>query len=543
MNQIFEAINQLFGFIAVISDYLWDFPTNYSWYGQIPILGKFSFAILVLVGAGIFFTSKFGWVQLRYFAKSVRIAANRQATEVGISPFAAFMLSSAMRVGPGNIMGVTGAVSVGGPGALFWMYVMALFGMATGFAEAALAQLFKERKGQEYVGGMPFYGMKLMGNRRWVGVSLALLFMTYAMFNVPSQTFHLFTALGSVANTLAGTTFDRTSPVYLAIALLLVISIPAVVLGGMKRVVQFTDLVVPIMAVAYCGIVLVLILFNLNAIPDFFRAVLSGAFSPEAIFGGLFGVALQQGIKRGLMANEAGQGTITMAASASSNRHPVEQGLLQSMGVFFDSFIICSMAGFVVVMAHLWTGENGIAWNSIKDAKLEVFMMSAQHLAPGTAMDGFVKGSLSLCYALFAFTTLIGMIVFAEISGNIISRAKSFILGIRVLGSVVFVPFGVLTVLANLQLGNIWALADLMNVLMVFVNVPIIVLGSSHVLKALKHYDATAGAEGFVSERDIGLVTAYWTQENQTIRDAFDGGGDSDDGYPELKPEPCSIAS
>ena len=427
MNQLFDAVNAFFAFLVPISDFLWEFPTNFEWYAQIPVLGHFSLSILILAGAGIYFTVKTRFVQLKRFSRSIKIVANRQATETGISPFAAFMLSSAMRVGPGNIMGVTGAVSVGGPGAIFWMYVMAIFGMATGFAEAVLAQLFKEKKDKEYVGGLPFYGMKIFGNRKWVGILLSILFIIYALFNVPSQTFHLFTALGSVANTIGNTTYDRTSAVYYAIGIILIISIAALVLGGMKRVTKFTDICVPVMAVVYCGIVLVLIIVNYRSIPYFFSAVIGGAFSPNAIFGGLFGVALQQGIKRGLMANEAGQGTITMAASAASNKHPVDQGLVQSMGVFFDSFIICSMAGFVVVMAHIWTGDAGVAWDAIKDDKLGVYMTSAQALAPGLSMDAAVKVILSTCYALFAFTTLIGMIVFAEISAKSLSWESGFL--------------------------------------------------------------------------------------------------------------------
>lgn len=522
MNQLFEAVNAFFAFIVPISDFLWDFPTNLEWYASIPVLGNFPLAILILAVSGIYFTTKTKCVQLTRFTRSIKIVANREATETGISPFGAFMLSSAMRVGPGNIMGVTGAVSVGGPGAIFWMYVMALFGMATGFSEAVLAQLFKEKKEDEYVGGLPFYGMRIFGNKKWVGILLALMFIIYALFNLPSQTFHLFTAMGSVANTLGQTTYDRTSPVYYAIGICLVISVAAIVLGGMKRVTKFTDLCVPIMAVAYCGIVIVLIIVNYKAIPFYFSAVIGGAFSPDAIFGGLFGVALQQGIKRGLMANEAGQGTITMAASAASNKHPIEQGLVQSMGVFFDSFIICSMAGFVVVMAHIWTGDAGVAWEAIRDDKLGVFMTSAQHLAPGIAVDDAVKIILSICYALFAFTTLIGMIIFAEICANMISRDKKFIMGIRLLGCLVFIPFGVLTVLANLELGNIWYLVDLMNIFLVFVNVPIILKGSKWVFKALAHYDRTDGKEGFVSMRDIGLETDYWTEEACLSREKYE---------------------
>jgi len=515
MEHIFEVVNNLFAFFVPVSDLLWDFPKNLAAWARIPVLGQFSLAMLMLLGTGLWFTLRTGGVQLRRFGQSVRIVMDRKASETGISPFAAFMLSSAMRAGPGNIMGVTGAVTVGGPGALFWMWVAGTFGMATGFAEATLAQLFKERKESEFVGGLPFYGMRVLGNRRWVGVTLAALFITYALLNVPSQTFHLFTALGSVASTLAGTTYGRTSAVYYAIGALLVASVAALVLGGLKRVIRFTDLCVPFMAVLYCGVVLLLVALNWRLVPYFFESVFAGAFSTEAVFGGSFGVALQQGIKRGLMVNEAGQGTITMAAAAADNRHPVEQGLVQSMGVFFDTVVICSMAGFVTVMARLWT-VPAFAWEAQKADKLHVFMSSATHLSPGAAFDPAVRVALAVSYALFAFTTLIGMIVFAEISANMLSRERRFILGLRAVGALFFVPFGVLTVLADLQLGNIWYVTDLVNIIVASANVPIILVGGRHVLAALRHYERTEGKAGFVSARDIDLETPYWTGERPT---------------------------
>ena len=324
---------------------------------------------------------------------------------------------------------------------------------------------------------------------------------------------HLFTALGSVASTLAGTTYGRTSPVYFAIGAVLIVSVASLVLGGMKRVAAFTDLCVPFMAVLYCGVVFILIGVNWRLVPFFFSSVFGGAFAPDAVFGGAFGVAVQQGIKRGLMVNEAGQGTITMAAAAADNRHPVEQGLVQSMGVFFDTVIICSMAGFVTVMARLWAAPGALDWQAAKADKLLVFMTSARQLAPGTAFDPAVQVALAVSYALFAFTTLIGMIVFAEISANMLSRNDRFILGLRAVGALVFVPFGVLTVLADLQLGNIWYVTDLVNIIVASANVPIILAGGKHVLAALRHYELTGGKRGFVSAKDIGLATPYWTED------------------------------
>ena len=164
MEQIFDSINYFFRFITPISDFFWDFPTNLDWYAGIPVLGNFSLAIILLVGSGIFFTFKTGFIQITHFGKGIKLLTRRKKAETGISSLAAFFLSSAMRVGPGNILGVTGAIAVGGPGALFWMWVSAFFGMATAYVEAVLSQIFKEKKGDEFVGGLPFYGKKLLGN-------------------------------------------------------------------------------------------------------------------------------------------------------------------------------------------------------------------------------------------------------------------------------------------------------------------------------------------------------------------------------------------
>ena len=146
MNSIFEAINRVFAFIGPLSDFLWDFPTNFSWYKNIPIIGNFSFAIILLVGSGIYFSFRIGFMQVTYFKKGIKTMTEKRAVKAGISPLAAFFLSSAMRVGPGNIIGVTGAIAVGGPGALFWMWISAFFGMAVAYMEAVLAQMFKEKR-------------------------------------------------------------------------------------------------------------------------------------------------------------------------------------------------------------------------------------------------------------------------------------------------------------------------------------------------------------------------------------------------------------
>ena len=508
MSVLFQSINSFFDFIVPISDFLWEFPTNFQWYKGIPVLGNFAFAVLLLLGTGIYLTFKTGFIQVMAFKKGIKILTTKKTTDTGISSLASFLLSSAMRVGPGNIMGVTGAISVGGPGALFWMWASAFFGMSTAFVESVLAQIFKEKNGKEYVGGLPFYGQKILGNKRWVGVVLSSFFIIYALFVIPSQAFHLFTSFGSIADTITGKSFGRQSTVYYGIAIVMVITVLLTVIGGIKRVTAVTDIMVPIMAVVYTIVVLIIIIVNLDKVPYFFKEVIGGAFKPNALFGGAFGVALAQGIKRGLMSNEAGQGTITMAAATAENNHPAEQGFVQALGVFLDTMVICSMTGFLIVMAHVWTGTAGVAWESIQASKLTVYLSSVQYLVPGTALDGTVTIIVSLCYGMFAFTTLLGLILFAEVSANLISRNKKFIMGIRLLGALFFVPFGALTVLAGLELTNLWYIGDFVNIVLVYVNVPIILIGSNIALKALNNYKETDG--GNFHSKSIGVDTEFW---------------------------------
>lgn len=518
MEIFFNYINSVFEFIVPIADFLWDFPTNMEWYNNIPILGNFSLAIVILMGAGLYFTYKTGFVQVSKFKKGVKILSEKKAYETGVSPMASFLLSSAMRIGPGNIVGVTGAISIGGPGAIFWMWISAFFGMATAFVEAVLAQIYKEKKGDEFVGGLPFYGKKILGNKHWVGVALAVLFIVYAMFCIPAQSFNVVTSLGSVVETITGKVYDRQSILYYGIVIALILIVAVTVFKGIKGVIKVTDKLVPVMALVYVGLTVVIILFNIDKVPYFFTAVFEGAFKPEAIFGGAFGVALAQGIKRGLMSNEAGQGTITMAAAVADNEHPVEQGLVQALGVFLDTIVIATMTGIVVVMASLWTGETSAAWEATRASKLNLYLSSIQYLVPGTAFDTIVSVIISICYGMFAFTTLLGMIAFAEISGNFISKGKKCINFIRGLGALVFVPFGCLTVLAGLELGNLWYISDLVNILVVYANVPILLVGCKIVFKALDDYNNGKG--GRFNSLDIGIETDYWNdnlKENKQV--------------------------
>lgn len=508
MQVIFETINNIFSFIGPLSDFLWDFPTNFEWYASIPVLGNFSFAIILLVGSGIFFSFKLGFIQVTYFKKGIRIMTEKRVVKTGISPLAAFLLSSAMRVGPGNILGVTGAIAIGGPGALFWMWVSAFFGMAIAYMEAVLAQIFKEKKDDEFVGGLPFYGRKLLGNKVWIGVFLSVLYILYAFCCLPAQGFNVVSSIGTMAEIITGTSIASDSLFYYIVGAIIIALTAVIAFGGIKKVSKWTDKMVPVMAMLYIATVVLLIFLNLDQIPYFFSAVFGGAFQPEAVFGGVFGTVLAQGVKRGLMSNEAGQGTITMSAASADAKHPCEQGILASLGVFLDTMVICTLSGFVVVMAHCWTGEGAAEWE-IMD-KLPKFNASLAMLTPGTSFNAIVTFIITLCFCMFAYTCLLGMISFSEIAANRIKKNRGFINGIRVV-AIAVATFGILCNIAGLELGNLWAFSDLGNILIVFFNVPIVFVGAKYVFKATEHFKKADGTP-FTSETIGRDDCEYWDE-------------------------------
>lgn len=506
MQGIFEGINHIFRFIGPLSDFLWEFPTNFEYYAKIPLLGNLSFAIILLVGSGLFFSFRLGFMQVTGFKRGVKILTRKKTVETGISPLASFFLSTAMRVGPGNIIGVTGAIAVGGPGALFWMWLSAFFGMATAYMEATLSQIFKEKKEDEFVGGLPFYGRKLLGNKVWIGVFLAVLYILYALCCLPAQGFNVVSSAGRMTEIVTGDTIASSSVFYYAVGMIVIMLTAVIAFGGIKKVTRWTDKMVPIMAIVYIVTVLVLVLINFKEIPYFFSAVFRGAFKPDAFFGGVFGTVLAQGVKRGLMSNEAGPGTITMSAAAADAEHPCEQGQVASLGVFLDTIVICTLTGFVVIMAHCWTGADAGKWTALD--QLPKFTESVAQLTPGTSFNAVVTFLVSLCFCLFAYTTLLGMISFSEIVANRISKSKKCINTVRAVCLLV-AAFGILCNIAGLELGNLWAFSDLGNILIVYFNVPIVYVGAKYVFRATKHYRKNDGTP-FTSEVIGRTDCEYW---------------------------------
>ena len=340
---------------------------------------------------------------------------------------------------------------------------------------------------------------------------MCVLYLIYNMLSIPVHTFHVFTAASSIINEVTGRITDVSETIYYVIAIAIIVIIAIVTFGGIKRVIKFSDKAVPVMAALYTIVVLALILINFNKIPMFFGAVFTGAFRPNAIFGGAFGVALAQGLKRGLLSNEAGMGTVTQASSIADANHPCEQGFIQSIGVFLDTIIICSLTGFIITAGTLWNNP-GIDWDVMKLDKIGTYLTSVKELVPGTAMDTSVLVFVALSFGLFAFTLLCDL-TYAEIAANKISRSKGFIGFIRSLGALFFVPLGTITVLAGLQLDNLWYVSDLINVILVMINIPTLIVGRHIVSKAYDNYKNSNGKR-FVAS-DIGIESDVWTEENK----------------------------
>ena len=511
MDFLFNFVNGLFASVVPVADFLWDFPTNYGWYSSIPILGNFSVAFVLLLGGGLYFTFGLGFVQIKQFKSGYRQLLAQQKSGIGVSALSAFLLSLGMRIGAGNIVGVTGAVTLGGPGAIFWMWLAAFLGMSTAFGEATLAQIYKEQKGTEYVGGFTFYIQKIWGNKRIIGVSMCVIYLIYNMLSIPVHTFHVFTAAGSIVKEIIGVPVSTTSVAYYVIAIVIVVSLAMIAFGGIRRVTKVTDKMVPFMAILYVFMVLALMLLNFNKIPLFFIAIFKGAFSSNAMFGGAFGIALSQGLKRGLLSNEAGMGTVTQASSIADANHPCEQGFVQALGVFFDTIIVCSLTGFILTAGQLWATNGN--WENLKLDKIATYLASIKKLVPGAALDSTVVIFASVAFGLFAFTTLLGDLVFTEIAANKISQKESFIKSMRFMGALIFVPLGTLTVLAGLQLDNLWYVSDLINVILILINIPTMLVGRKIIFKAYEDYMHSDGKR-FVSA-NIGIETDVWRDDKR----------------------------
>lgn len=414
--------------------------------------------IALLIIAGLYFTIGTRFVQFRLFGEMFRLIVEKKEEKGGVSPFQAFTISTASRVGTGNITGVSLAIGVGGPGAVFWMWIIAIIGMATAFIESTLAQVYKVKDGDTFRGGPAYYMEKALGTRKLAIIFSILLTLCFGF---------IFNAVQS--NTIAASVGDVFSIQPYVIGILLVLLTATIIFGGVHRIVKVTQVIVPVMAIFYLIVAMYVVVTNFTEIPAVFSLIFTEAFGLREAAGGTLGAAIMQGVRRGLFSNEAGMGSVPNAAATASISHPAKQGLVQSLGVFFDTIIICSATAFIIILAGLYkTGENDgivLTQNSL-----------AEHV--GSWAPYFI----AIAIIFFAFSSIIGNYYYGETNIEFIHAHKGWMTGYRML-VLVMVMFGSI---AHVQL--VWNLADLFMGLMAILNIAVILLLGKTAFKVLNDY-------------------------------------------------------
>ncbi|MCD8032671.1 MAG: alanine:cation symporter family protein [Bacteroides sp.] len=429
-------------FIDRINDYLWTYVL-----------------IALLLGCAVWFSVRTRFVQFRLFREMVRLLADSTGKKKNeISSFQAFAVSIASRVGTGNLAGVATAIAIGGPGAVFWMWLIALLGAASAFVESTLAQLYKRRGVDSFIGG-PAYYMERGLKKRWMGVLFAVLIAVtfgFAFNSVQSNTM--------CAAFEGAFAWDRA-----VVGGVLTVATLLIIFGGIHRIARVSSILVPVMAIGYLLLALAIVVLNITHVPDVFRLIVGHAFGWEQALGGGIGVALMQGIRRGLFSNEAGMGSAPNVAATASVSHPVKQGLIQALGVFTDTLLICSCTAFIILFsgAPLDGSFNGIR-----------LTQEALDQVIGSAGSSLVAVTLFF----FAFSSILGNYYYGEANIRFITASQPVLYVYRLLvGSMVL--FGAL---ASLEM--VWSLADVTMGLMTLCNLIAIVFLGKYAFRLLKDY-------------------------------------------------------
>ena len=446
--------------------------------------------IILLVAGGIYFTVRTKVVQARTIPEQFKVVAEKPKDKKGVSSFHALMVSTASRVGTGNIVGVALALCVGGFGSVFWMWIIAIIGAASAFIESTLAQIYKKKGLNGCYGGPAYYIEKAIKCRPLAIVFSILLVLTY----------------GVGFNMLASYNLQATFKVYgfyneqytpWIIGAIVAVLVGYCLFGGGKRIVKITSLLVPIMGVAYILIALLVVVLNITAIPEVLVRIFTEAFDFKAIFGGFGGSCVMWGIKRGLFSNEAGVGSAPNASASAQVSHPVKQGLVQVLSVFIDTILICTATAFMCMCSGVEpTGDDGAVY--IQACMSAVF-------------GDFGPIFITVAMVLFAFTTLIGNLFYVDKSFNhLLGKEPN-----KTFNYIYYIVASLLILVgAGLNSSVLWDVADIFMGLMTVINVPVIIILSDKAIKALKDYrkQKKAGLNPIFRADSIGIKDKldYW---------------------------------
>ncbi len=427
--------------------------------------------IWILIGCGLWFTIRSRGVQFRMLGEMIRLLGegavpkgSKDKSVPGkkhVSSFQAFAVSVATRVGTGNLAGVATAIAVGGPGAVFWMWAIALIGSSTAFVESTLAQLFKVRGKDSFVGGPAYYIRKGLHNKWLSAVFAVLITMTFGLSYNSIQ-----------SNTISGAMDTAFGIDPLVTGIVLTVISLVVVFGGIKRIAAVSSVIVPVMAIGYFILALWVVIRNLGGMPDILKLIVENAFGFRQAAGGTLGAAMMNGIKRGLFSNEAGEGSAPNVAATAKTSHPVKQGLIQALGVFTDTLLVCSCTAFIILLSGLYNdgGADGIA--------LTQRALQSEIGAVGPIFVAFA-------ILLFAFSSIIGNYYYGEANIRFLTGNRHIMNIYRLLSGGVMVMFGAL---ADLSL--VWNLGDLFMALLTACNLSAVIPLSHYVFRLLDDYRA-----------------------------------------------------
>lgn len=424
--------------------------------------------VLVLSAAGLWFTIKTKGVQFTMIGEMFKLLfkadkGKLNTEEKRVSAFEAFMVSLASRVGTGNLAGVATAIVIGGPGAIFWMWVMALIGSVNTFVECTLAQLFKSKARDSFIGGPAFYITKGL-KKRWFAVIFAVAIL--AQFGLTNNMVQ--------ANTISSAFTEAFSIPPMVMALALSALALAVVFGGIQRIAKVCSYIVPFMALTYLGIAVWVLAVNITALPEVLGLIFRSAFGFEQAAGGMVGSAILMGFKRGIFSNEAGEGSAPNAAATADVSHPVKQGLIQTLGVFTDTLVVCTCTALIIMCSGLYNcGANGIELTQVA---------MTYHIGPAG------KYIIAVCILFFAFSSVIGNYYYGECNLTFLCNGSKHT---RTAIQIYRLVLGILIFLGSLMtIEIVWALVDFFMVIMTVVNLTSVFLLGKYAIRLLDDYKA-----------------------------------------------------
>ena len=425
--------------------------------------------IALLILSGLFYTLRTGFAQGRLLGDMVALITGKLSSlkdgekKVAgqVTGFQAFCIAVASHVGTGNLAGVAIAVVIGGPGALFWMWIIALLGGATSLIENTLAQTYKVKEGNGFRGGPSYYMEKALGQKTLGYIFSVIVIVTFAfIFNTVQ------------ANTIAQafeSSFSKFGMTTTIAGIILAALTALIIFGGLHRIANVVGYMVPIMAIGYVVVAIFVLAVNITHIPRLFMSIIEAAFGLKQAVGGAIGVAMLQGIKRGLYSNEAGMGSAPNAAATSNVSHPVKQGLLQAFGVFVDTILICSATGFIVLLYP--------EYNTIGEKGIKLTQLALSH-----SVGSWGAGFITLCIFLFAFSSLVGNYYYGEANLEFLTKSKTSMFIFRIL-TVACVYLGSVA-----SLGLVWDIADVSMGIMALMNIIVIAILSPKAVAIIKDY-------------------------------------------------------